>query len=558
MHKYLMIKEEQQTTASMIIRNKGTEWKVVFKRPRVVEYEVETCKWKKADTECDAKSTDIRLVSENEHTIQALHEELEDSRGVIRTLKEGHESLTSSLEEKDNKIILLHEELIKCMTEMDILKRELRTHDAHEILDREAGKSVVRRLMYYIMTHVLSCFNTRLKDALIQHSCKPSVDASTTPAEETTNGLLIDPKFDTNRPSIWICQTNPTYGTEREIRLINAGDRTYSWMFDAANRKKGVEGRIEPYMWSEIRDDKFIKAIESMGAYTPHKTKFNLTVGATASVEGSHFRLRVRTDERPWLLNTKADAAKPFNDTLVMVQRDTIYRCMTDSNVYLPPDIVKRIKSFDAGIEPFHVHSSSHIAKFAESWSSVGMKYKYDDLESTMWVKPSHLKHWLLEASLPNKAIVIVAHGSVKQTNTSTHWHGFCFSQCRDGNQHGKGIYVSVLDAVPNSYTIGRGRDKYHTHLNQVKEGTMILGLLIVDIEADGKGMMPCVTNGYMFYHLGLEMNDKNRPNYLPNMYKMSSPKDNIFMRIHHSSIADAAVVYQRERLLFLGRAVAK
>ncbi len=344
----------------------------------------------------------------------------------------------------------------------------------------------------------------------------------------------------------WICQFNEVHQTHREIARIDG-----KWMYDSVDRK------AQPYddaTWDLILDDRYLNALETHFGKTLDVKNETLVY---ISLTGSNWHVWVQTEERPWLMDTEERRTHMLCDRI-------IYKSLYEHTITFPTHIFtkKMINSIDNSAEPFRVPGNA-LATLTQTWSSVSMKFEYDNISTELWVKPSMLTIWLTEASLPNKAIVFVGHGSNKKDSAqSSHWHGMCKSFERDNCLYGKGTYVSILDAIPNSYTQkepgSRGAQRGVPRDTDITVGTMFVGMLIVDTDIVTRKVKMTVDRQYNFYHLNLMLNEQNFDKYFPAKYGMNKSAFLVKDSYKVERIPDAIVVFDRMRLLMLGKAVGR
>lgn len=141
---------------------------------------------------------------------------------------------------------------------------------------------------------------------------------------------------------------------------------------------------------------------------------------------------------------------------------------------------------------------SNLIANLANMISKWGMKIKYSDVFSEMWVKPLWLKIWLMccESRCYN-TFRIVMHGSSVYNDLFKDPPGFNFSFSKQKSVKSYGLYASLSDDVAHIYSKDIDYPK----------GTVVIGILATT-HGDNKG-------AYEKYHLNSSNNEINSPNIM-------------------------------------------
>ena len=106
------------------------------------------------------------------------------------------------------------------------------------------------------------------------------------------------------------------------------------------------------------------------------------------------------------------------------------------------------------------VVGSPLIAQLATLFSSMSLKFEYDDSKCELWVRPAVMMSWLTRASTPGYGGVrVVMHGSPHYG--AIRKNPLCFEMNKSKttqNLKGAGVYVGVTDYVPSAYNKGLPR----------------------------------------------------------------------------------------------------
>ena len=106
------------------------------------------------------------------------------------------------------------------------------------------------------------------------------------------------------------------------------------------------------------------------------------------------------------------------------------------------------------------VVGSPLIAKLATLFSSLSLKFEYDDSKCELWVRPAVMMSWLTRASTPGYGGVrVVMHGSSHYD--AIRKNPLCFEMNKSKttqNLKGPGIYVGLTDYIPSTYNKGLPR----------------------------------------------------------------------------------------------------
>ena len=382
----------------------------------------------------------------------------------------------------------------------------------------------VRKLddLMYAVTKFLRDKHTTL---LAQSASAPNSTAS--PAKEET----------------WIQQrnTNPQFSTVREItyRPPTKGSTEGKWFFDSSD-KKGDPKALDDFV--EITDPAIGAQLRQLGHMTPSRKLFKPAVGTqvTYSYNNHTYEASVVYSVKPWIAAQQQAAPK---------SESVEFQMMLQGPFFAPSK--KELDQYGANVdtdEAMHeIVGHVKLAELATLWSSFSYGFSYDELLSTLWVKPKWFASWLETAKSGDYEIRVVGHGvrSSPIDALAKDPRGFNFAKSNagratgDGGQ-GFGIYVSPLDAIPADY---------NTH---GKYGTMLLGLLLVE-KPTNAGLQAQTTTttsaasyqvstaAYEFYSLDVH-HSGFRPGYLG----------------LGATVNDAICVRDQTLLLWLGKVVAK
>ena len=138
------------------------------------------------------------------------------------------------------------------------------------------------------------------------------------------------------------------------------------------------------------------------------------------------------------------------------------------------------------------------LAGLAELWSSFSCGFRYDPARTQLWVKPFLLCRWLTLLHHREYEVRVVGHGvrSGRYDQLAKDPAGFK-PEC--WHEHGNGIYVSPLDAVPADF----GRPSTGGDPSAYPDGTFVLALLLTEPGAGKLGNGPHENYQTKWFHLG-------------------------------------------------------
>ena len=288
---------------------------------------------------------------------------------------------------------------------------------------------------------------------------------------------------------VWIRQTNanPSYNTTREItyrtpslrQLRNAPSNQPvqgAWFYDASDKTSDPTTASLPV---EMTDPATIAALMTLGTFTPARKQFKPKVGkkCTYAHTSNTYEVEVVRGVTPWAAETHRRQA-PTTQPAPAVGKQVLL----EGPFFRPGknDVDRYVANMDTTPGMSEIAAHKKLAELATLWSSHSRGFVYDELQTTLWVKPKWLAIWLDTLKFGDHEIRVVGHG-VRGGNfdhLAKDPRGFNLAKCNPAggaaagdHSKGFGIYCSPVDSIPAEYT---------SYSRQHKLGTMVLGLLQV------------------------------------------------------------------------------
>ena len=285
----------------------------------------------------------------------------------------------------------------------------------------------------------------------------------------------------------------------REIRYLC---RTKQWQFNQGVSSRNPNGTDD---WVQITTPALCDDLARLGKFSAQRGQFNATVGKNFRYNsGSHtYDIEVVKEPYPWAIPAAPAAAAPAAAAPAAAAPaappvPTWGRGSLGFQVLFEGDFLHIPKAtaqkwFDAldGSEPdfrlsgFSNHltgpSNDALADLAGLWSCFSQGFKYDDMNTELWVKPLWFKTWCaIYLARDFTEVRLVAHGASPTTMTSGMPNdpvgpAICYSAAN--NRCDTGHYVGLADGVPADYT--QTRQRQLGQANRFPDGTFVLEVLM-------------------------------------------------------------------------------
>ena len=355
----------------------------------------------------------------------------------------------------------------------------------------------------------------------------------------------------------WLAQHNLGSATIREVfyQRPRRPQRTGKWYVNLGRSSKDWAGTPN---WVEITDPTVTSKLASLDRdpNTLHGRAIGLDLRRTVhkSIEfmlgANRYKVQVHFSVKPWDLRRRdwehkeALEAHRWKAAEHWKRRNFRALMLLDGPLGAVRDD-RRIRGAHTRLDTSGgmraVAGHAGLAGLAELWSSFSCGFRYDPARTQLWVKPFLLGRWLTLLHDREYEVRVVGHGvrSGRYDRLAKDPAGFK-PEC--WHEHGNGIYVSPLDAIPAD--LGRSSTGGGPSARAYPDGTFVLALLLTEPGAAKMGKPPHEDWQTKWFHLG-----SARRGYIENGPSGATPGNRPL---------DAIVVKDPSLLLPLGLVVAR